>query len=83
MGENDAADDDAAHEDAADDRVTLTLDAEVCIGVGQCELLEPDVFRLDDDENISAVIGEGRLPRDRAEAVVDKCPSSAIQIAGD
>lgn len=63
--------------------VRLTLDAEVCIGVGQCELLEPTVFLLDEDENISTLIGEATLPRDRAEAVVDKCPSSAIQIAED
>lgn len=65
------------------DIVRLTLDNEVCIGVGQCELLEPDVFRLDDDDNISVFVGEPQLPRDRAEAVVDKCPSSAIQIAED
>jgi ferredoxin len=61
--------------------VRLTLDAEACIGVGQCELLEPEVFRLDDDENISVFVGDPQLPRDRAEIVVDKCPSGAIQIA--
>ena len=66
-----------------DDLVTVELDAEVCVGVGQCELLEGDTFRLDDDEGISAVIGDGRLPRQRAEIVVDKCPSSAISIRED
>ena len=63
------------------DTVLLTLDAEACIGVGQCELLEPTVFRLDDDENISVFVGERDLLRPRAEIVVDKCPSGAIQIA--
>lgn len=63
------------------DTVRLTLDAEACIGVGQCELLEPTVFRLDDDENISVFVGERDLLRPRAEIVVDKCPSGAIQIA--
>ncbi|MGZ0218725.1 MAG: ferredoxin [Acidimicrobiales bacterium] len=62
------------------DTVLLTLDAEACIGVGQCELLEPTVFRLDDD-NISVFVGERDLLRPRAEIVVDKCPSGAIQIA--
>jgi ferredoxin len=62
------------------DTVRLTLDAEACIGVGQCELLEPTVFRLDDD-NISVFVGERDLLRPRAEIVVDKCPSGAIQIA--
>ena len=66
--------------DAQDDIVTVELNAEVCVGVGQCELLESDVFLLDDDEGISTVIGEGRLPRRRAEIVVEKCPSSAISI---
>ncbi len=66
-----------------DDLVTLQIDAEVCIGVGQCELLEPDTFRLDDDEGMSHVIGEGTLPRSRADVVIDKCPSSAISIVGE
>lgn len=69
--------------DAPDDLVTVDLDADVCVGVGQCELLESDVFLLDDDEGISTVIGDGRLPRRRAEVVVDKCPSSAISIRED
>ncbi|MXW77071.1 MAG: ferredoxin [Acidimicrobiaceae bacterium] len=63
-----------------DDLVTVELDQDVCVGVGQCELLEGGVFRLDDDEGISTVIGDGRLPRRRAEIVVEKCPSSAISI---
>ena len=67
----------------SDDTVRLTLDTEACIGVGQCELLEPDVFRLDDDDNISVFVGQPELPRDRADKVIDKCPSGAIQIAED
>ena len=62
------------------DMVKLVVDREACIGVGQCELLEPDVFRLDDDDELAEVIGDGALPRDRAEVVVDKCPSGAITI---
>lgn len=64
----------------ADDRVRLTVDRGVCLGVGQCELLEPETFRLDDDEELAELIGPGTLPRGRAEAVVDRCPSSAIAI---
>ena len=69
--------------DVQGDLVTVELDHEVCVGVGQCELLESSVFRLDDDEGISTVIGDGQLPRRRAEIVVDKCPSSAISICED
>ena len=60
--------------------VELRVDVDRCIGVGQCELLEPDVFELDDDEGISTVVGERRLPRGRADIVIDRCPSGAISI---
>lgn len=63
-----------------DELVPMAIDDDLCIGVGQCELLEPEVFRLDDDEGRAHLINDGRLPRDRAETVVDKCPSGAISI---
>ena len=63
-----------------DETVELRVDADRCIGVGQCELLEPDVFLLDDDDGISTLVGTQRLPRERAEAVIDRCPSGAISI---
>ena len=51
-----------------------------CVGVGQCELLEPDLFRVDDDTGTATIVGEPELPSQRAEAIVDQCPSGAIQI---
>lgn len=68
---------------ASEDLVLVAVDAEVCIGVGQCELLEPEVFRVDDDDGMSRLSGDGRLPRDRAERVIDKCPSGAISVEDD
>ena len=65
-----------------DDPVLVATDAESCIGGGQCEMLEPEVFLLDDDEVVSSVIGTGTLPRRRAEVVVDRCPGAAISIIG-
>ena len=62
------------------DLVPVAVDEERCIGGGQCEMLEPDVFLLDDDTIISSVIGSGALPRDRAELVVHRCPGAAISI---
>ena len=64
-------------------RVRLTVDEAVCIGAGQCEMLESETFLLDDDTAISAVVGTGELPRDRAEKVIDRCPSGAIAIDGE
>ena len=60
--------------------VRVAVDEERCIGGGQCEMLEPEVFLVDDDEAISSVIGPGALPRPRAEVVVHRCPGAAISI---
>jgi ferredoxin len=62
------------------DLVQVAVDEERCIGGGQCEMLEPEVFLLDDETSISSVIGSGALPRDRADVVVHRCPGAAISI---
>ena len=67
---------------SADDLVRMAVDDERCIGGGQCEMLEPEVFLVDDDEAVSSVIGTGVLPRPRAELVVHRCPGAAIAIVG-
>ena len=66
----------------SDDLVLVAVDAESRIGGGHCEMLEPEVLLLDDDEAVSSVIGTGTLPRRRAEVVVDRCPGAAISIVG-
>ncbi|MFW2383299.1 MAG: ferredoxin [Acidimicrobiales bacterium] len=63
-----------------DATVAVAVDSDVCIGAGQCEMMEEETFLLDDVTSISAVIGTGRLPPDRAEAIVNTCPSGAISI---
>ena len=65
---------------AETDMVRVEVDQELCIGGGICEMLEPEVFELDDDIVISSVIGDGLLPRDRAAVAVDRCPGQAIAI---
>ena len=65
---------------ASDDMVRVAVDQELCIGGGICEMLEPEVFKLDDDIVISSVISDGLLPRDRAAVAVDRCPGQAIAI---
>lgn len=66
--------------DAGPDLVVVVVDGDVCIGGGQCEMLEEATFVLDDDTMVSAVTGSGELPRARAEIVVDRCPGRAISI---
>ncbi len=64
----------------SDELVTVAVNAEVCIGAGQCEMLEEETFLVNEDTVIASVVGTGALPRDRAERVVDTCPSGAISI---
>ena len=63
--------------------VQVAVDADVCIGGGQCEMLEEATFLIDDDTMIASVVGDGMLPRDRAEVLVDRCPGRAISIVDD
>lgn len=63
-----------------DEPVTVELDVETCIGAGNCELLQGDQFRIDDDSGVAELIGDGRLPAGEAELLVDRCPSGALTI---
>lgn len=60
--------------------VKMAVNQEVCIGAGQCEVLEEETFYIDDDTVIAGVIGTGLLPADRAEKVIAACPTQAISI---
>ncbi len=62
------------------DLVELTVDADACIGSGQCELLAPEIFEVDGDTGMASVIGDGRLPRAKALDLADRCPSRAINL---
>ena len=63
--------------------VHLKVDLDRCIGIGQCEMLEPEVFRLDDEDGSSRVADGATLDRARAAEVVERCPSMAISIMED
>lgn len=63
-----------------DDLVGVTVNEDVCIGAGQCEMLEDEIFYVNEDTAIAGVIGTGVLPRDRATRVAETCPSGAILI---
>jgi ferredoxin len=62
--------------------VFIEIDADVCIGIGKCEELEPNAVDLGDD-GVSRVREGIALPRERAEKIVKRCPSGAITIVDD
>lgn len=60
--------------------VTLLIDPEVCVGIGQCESFEPEVFVYDEDAGFASARAGATLPPDRADQVIRACPSGAIRI---
>ncbi|MGE3693103.1 MAG: ferredoxin [Novosphingobium sp.] len=53
----------------------------LCEGNGNCEAVAPDLFRLDDDDELHMLkesIGEDY--RARAQAAVQACPKNALSI---
>jgi ferredoxin len=62
-------------------KVFVAIDADVCIGVGKCEELEPNAVELGDD-GISRPLPGIALPQERAERICKTCPSGALTIAG-
>lgn len=60
--------------------VRLVVDGDVCVGIGQCEALEPDVFTYDEAEGRARASDAATLPRQRADVVARSCPSGAISI---
>jgi len=56
-------------------------DADACVGAGQCVVLAPAVFDLDDDGKV--VVLYGTPPEEQRSRVADAvaaCPSFAIEI---
>ncbi len=62
--------------------VSVAVDNQVCAAGGQCEMLEPEMFSVDDETAIATVTGDGKLSPERAATLVDRCPSGAIYVDG-
>ncbi|MGY1607009.1 MULTISPECIES: ferredoxin [unclassified Geodermatophilus] len=58
----------------------VSADREVCVGSGQCELLAPDVFEVDDDGAVR-VLQEHPDDVDAARDAVSQCPTGALALA--
>ncbi len=58
----------------------VVVDQDKCVGVGKCEMLEPEAMEVDEDTAIASMIEGTVLPLERAQKLVTECPSSAISI---
>ena len=59
----------------------IVLDADRCIGSGNCEMLAPDVFEVGDDMVCNILIEQpGPDLQEDAELAVEACPTRALRI---
>jgi ferredoxin len=59
----------------------VTVDRDLCQGHGQCEIVAPDMFTLDDDAYAVVLLDDGGVPADReseAREATACCPVQAI-----
>ena len=60
----------------------VRVDAELCSGCGLCVETCPEVFKMDDDDELALVIGD-QVPGDAEETcqqACDDCPVEAIVV---
>lgn len=63
----------------------VTVDTGICQAYGNCLLLAPDVFDLDDDSGVAIVL-QARPPAELHEAVIDAvhgCPVHALTLVAE
>lgn len=62
----------------------ITLDAELCLGYGNCVVEAPDLFDLDPARNQAVVLDPTpeEPMRESAERAVRICPAAALRIEG-
>ncbi|MFM9368535.1 ferredoxin [Streptomyces sp. Da 82-17] len=58
----------------------ITVDRELCDGLGQCALVAPEVFALDDDERLTVAPDPPAELADRVTAAARACPVRAISV---
>ncbi len=59
--------------------VTITIDADACIGYGECVAEDPDAVEL--DESGCARLLVSRIDADRARRLCAACPTDAISVS--
>lgn len=60
----------------------VRVDRDLCIGVGNCVVLAPTVFKLD-EENKAVVLDPSSVDDDTLLEAAESCPEDAIVIEDD
>ncbi len=58
----------------------VAADRELCVGSGQCELLAPEVFEVDDDGVVHLLQAEPD-DEDAVRQAAQLCPTGALSLA--
>lgn len=64
------------------DEDRIEVDADICIGAGQCEVLAPGTFELDED-GIVTLVDAGGDPDEAQREAVAGCPSGALRLVAE
>lgn len=57
----------------------VTIDAERCMGSGNCAYWAPTVFDVD-DAGVAVVIGDPSADEERVRVAAEHCPTAAITV---
>ena len=60
----------------------VKVDRELCSGVGNCVVIAPTVFKLD-NENKAVVLGPGSVDEETLMETAESCPENAIIVEDD
>jgi ferredoxin len=63
-------------------RLEISIDCDVCMGSGNCAVLAPGVFALD-DSGIATVHDVSAQPEDKIVQAARGCPTQAIAVTRD
>jgi ferredoxin len=60
----------------------VEIDANVCIGSGTCEAIDPSVFEVGDD-GVAVLVEGAAADEETLRRAAESCPSGAIRIVGE
>ncbi|SFS63483.1 ferredoxin [Saccharopolyspora flava] len=58
----------------------IEVDFDLCEANGMCEAVAPDVFEIDDEDNLHIVAEPTPELRDSIEQAVQSCPKAALSL---
>lgn len=61
----------------------VKVDREKCIGCGTCQVIEPELFRIDDDMKSEFIGDLSKVDLDKLKEAASVCPVMAIEVFDD